>query len=671
MNSRLHSSAWPIEGASHDDVSREALYTNRYIESFLDGHNQTFLVASKGMGKTLLLRSKKKALEESREGYLIIPRNQEYDDPSLNISLNTKLKKLKEFKEIQFWDAVWQISIMCSVLSHQDLCGSAQSRQTFEDKLSRFSGQLEKMQAPAFCNDLILDVKDCAEKYPSTYLQTILKLDLKTLHRVRTNISVFKSAFNDLVHSGVIVLIDAFDQFLTDNCPGLLDVWRNGQIGLFLASHNLASGNHHIKVYASIRQEAFASYNGQHSEVIKGKSLILKYSENDLREMLTKAVTLYTSYSSVDDFLGVRNIENMVFQITEDAYRYIWRHSSGTPRSIMYLAKELSGLTRNPNDAETRGHEIRRIVNETSAEYIVKDYLKAQKSIFLKSLASEDMIECFFKLVCSDVLNFDSINAISREYARLTNCDVFSCHPFCELYNIGLLGTHRPNSVTSQSEQYFVKPHRFEWKQSNTIVRDSIYFLHPALHAAVGEYNSSYRVNHRCRQTKGFVIGDGCNWPFEDQSELFPELFISHANIDKETIKSIFLPELTHYLSLLIPFTIWLDEWNIRTGQNINQEVERGIQKSQLVILFLSRDSIKSSWVEQEWRTKHSRALENKQVGVIPILLNGLDKADIPEFLRNNRYERFNPSGKGDVNFDFRKLAKDIYFLLGKNAGTS
>jgi predicted ATP-binding protein involved in virulence len=90
MNSRLHSSAWPIEGASHDDVSREALYTNRYIESFLDGHNQTFLVASKGMGKTLLLRSKKKALEESREGYLIIPRNQEYDDPSLNISLNTK-----------------------------------------------------------------------------------------------------------------------------------------------------------------------------------------------------------------------------------------------------------------------------------------------------------------------------------------------------------------------------------------------------------------------------------------------------------------------------------------------------------------------------------------------------------------------------------------------------
>ena len=72
---------WPIDGTKHHEVGRASLYTNYAIERFLNGDQHTTLIATKGMGKTLLLRAKKKILETDPEGVLIIPRDAEYDEP--------------------------------------------------------------------------------------------------------------------------------------------------------------------------------------------------------------------------------------------------------------------------------------------------------------------------------------------------------------------------------------------------------------------------------------------------------------------------------------------------------------------------------------------------------------------------------------------------------------
>jgi hypothetical protein len=100
---------WPIEGGSHHDVSREAIYVDENIARFLDTDRQTILIASKGMGKTLLMRSKKKVLADRRDGHLIIPgRDQEYDEPRIHSDLSRKLLQSDDIKNVDFWTDIWR-----------------------------------------------------------------------------------------------------------------------------------------------------------------------------------------------------------------------------------------------------------------------------------------------------------------------------------------------------------------------------------------------------------------------------------------------------------------------------------------------------------------------------------------------------------------------------------
>lgn len=68
---------WNTDAQFADVIDQRFLGTNTQIESFLDGGTTSkfIVIASKGMGKTLLLRHKRKKLEEGYKDYFLIPRN--------------------------------------------------------------------------------------------------------------------------------------------------------------------------------------------------------------------------------------------------------------------------------------------------------------------------------------------------------------------------------------------------------------------------------------------------------------------------------------------------------------------------------------------------------------------------------------------------------------------
>jgi hypothetical protein len=69
--------AWNTDAQLADSVDERFLATNPQIDQFLNEgvHGKFLLVAAKGMGKTLLLRHKRKQIEQSHKDYFIIPRN--------------------------------------------------------------------------------------------------------------------------------------------------------------------------------------------------------------------------------------------------------------------------------------------------------------------------------------------------------------------------------------------------------------------------------------------------------------------------------------------------------------------------------------------------------------------------------------------------------------------
>jgi hypothetical protein len=661
---------WPIEGASHYDVSREAIYVDDNIATFLDTDKQPILIASKGMGKTLLMRSKKKILEEHRDGHLIIPRGQEYDEPRIYGDISRKMLTSDDIKNIDFWSDIWKASILFSVLSHTHSHFSHGNRANSDDIHESFNiNQLTNLfqqfsLQDKFISEVINDIRDSVDNTPSYYLSRILLLGLSNIGKLRRSGHILKSLSLGFIRSGVFVLIDAFDQTLTEVFPGNLEAWKSAQIGLILASHYLNTENHHIKVFASIRQEAFAGYSGQHRAVIKGKAILLEYEEEDLRKMFIKGLQQYTNFNTVEEFIGLNTIKNEVFNVDEDVFKYIYRHSSGTPRSVMYLGQVLSKQGLHSCEKDETSVKVKHVVNSLSAKHILDDYLKGQKSIFLKNLCSDESISEFLGLICSDVLNIRSMKAINIEFAKKRGIPESDSHPFCELYNIGLLGTHRSDPVTLNSVQSFKKPYDFEWKQAEIIRPDNIYFLHPALHADLIDRNPNYKVNKVCRERSGCLIGDGCKWPFKRVKELFPLVFISHSSLDKPFIRNNFLPSFDHKLSILCPYNIWYDEWNILAGQNIHQEVERGVQGSDIVLLFLSKNSLKSSWVETEWRRKHMSEIDNRNISVIAILIDDTSYDDVPEFLSTKKILRLSDPNSPDFDDKIQEVAKGVQSAL-------
>ncbi|WP_243448479.1 toll/interleukin-1 receptor domain-containing protein [Candidatus Thiosymbion oneisti] len=80
---------------------------------------------------------------------------------------------------------------------------------------------------------------------------------------------------------------------------------------------------------------------------------------------------------------------------------------------------------------------------------------------------------------------------------------------------------------------------------------------------------------------------------------------------------------------------VWLDKWAIHFGSDIVQEVEKGIDDAEFLILMLSRASIESGWVEKEWRSKFTKELQQKKTKVICVKL---EDCEIPTLLASKKY---------------------------------
>ena len=653
---------WPIDGPDHDDISPDAIYQNGIIRDFLASERKTILVASKGMGKTLLLRVKKKILEDAKRGQILIPRGRSYDYPQLHGDIP---KSYTGFTLPEFWSELWRAAILFSTLTHgfDNLISNAPERKN-EDSFRRdLQNFLRKLPVSTrFATDFLDDVSLRSQLAPSHYVGELLSSGINAVEKLRRVGHLIATMTTQFIHTPVCVFIDAFDQTITDHFSANLEVWKSGQIGLMLASHTLNTDNNHIKAYISIRQEAFAGYLGHHREAIRGKAILLDYSHSDMHAMFNNGVRRYSPFFNIEEFLGMQIIHNNVYNEDEDPFDYIYRHSSGTARSLMFFGNALSSLNPSGLPDEIRSEEVKKKINVIAGENIVSDYLKGQRSIFLKALCDERAISEFLRLIPSNVLNYRAMRAINKEFAAVRGISPSDSHPFCELFNIGLLGTHHGDAASFKLAQYFKRPHEFEWQQAEIITDGNVYFLHPALHEQLVNLNTHYRLN------KKILIGNGHKWPFQNGAvELFPLVFLSHSSRDKEQVNKI-LPMFGHYLSLLCPHNIWYDENDIHGGDDIHKAIESGVDRSEIVLIFLSKNSLTSGWVEKEWRSKHQKEIVSGKIQVVAVIIDDTDHTAVPPFLASKRINVIRPVEGDFTESAVRQLANDVWHALDAQA---
>jgi hypothetical protein len=141
-------------------------------------------------------------------------------------------------------------------------------------------------------------------------------------------------------------------------------------------------------------------------------------------------------------------------------------------------------------------------------------------------------------------------------------------------------------------------------------------------------------------------------------TEAFHEpVFLSHSSLDKPLVRDFFRQLKSTKVR------IWFDTFDIVPGEIILERINEGISESQILLLFVSTNSIASHWVKYEWTTFISKKLNQRQsIHLIPIVIDDIEP---PESLQNFRYIKLD---RTDIRAAVRETAAAIKILAKRLA---
>ena len=331
-------------------------------------------------------------------------------------------------------------------------------------------------------------------------------------------------------------------------------------------------------------------------------------------------------------FLGFNELKNESTGEEEDVFKYIYRHTLKRPRDIVAIGSGIRGIE---NEERTK-ENVKIRVNEVATQ-IAEYYI----GIFYPHTCFNNKSEVLdlFKRIPHNILQLENLKEICGSFnggccnkKDCKNCD--KKHVFCDLYKLGLLGTVEFNTTRNKFEQKFLRPGEktFEYHSLPTdkAPDDDYYLIHPILNDLIGGRPDT-RIN------KTITIGDGKDWTKPELPEFLTKkykMFLCHSSDDKS-----FADRLANDLQKSkIP--VWFDKWNIKVGDSIVDEIDKGIKESDYLGIVISSSSLNSDWVKKELNAAIVEELKKKKVVVLPILIDDVwDK--VPIFLREKKYADF------------------------------
>jgi class 3 adenylate cyclase len=323
------------------------------------------------------------------------------------------------------------------------------------------------------------------------------------------------------IKTPLAVFIDGVDEYFNKHVEGLglspsvtgelsPSVWHFAQLGLVEVAYQLRRINHHLKVFAAVRKEAYARlpHRTAMSQQYRGSAVDIVYSRDSLREIFVNNVRLLKSDRMVrperlradplEAFLGRSRVTHTYTREDEDVFDYVCRHTLLRPRDLMTIGERLGALR-----PEERSHEsrLKEEVN-TAATEIAHEYL-AEIAPHLGELRVDE----FLRQLPGHILTRAEVERLSEaRQAEASPAEV--THPFCALYRVGLLGYVHQDRVRGTSVQRFLRPGEATLDADGALPRASHYLVHPVLSDVIGRANPDYLL----RIDRVNIVGYGRPW---------------------------------------------------------------------------------------------------------------------------------------------------------------
>jgi len=476
--------AWTVDADDiriAEDFDEALLHRTPEIDGFLsvDRDDKFIVVGTKGFGKTLLLKAKR-ILYQRNARATCLPAGNLLDKPIGDKVFSKDGIAFFEASPLP-WAKVWLTAIGVTILKQ---LGQA-------DDL-KVNAKLAGVIADQRLHSVIDHFVRLIDFSPGDLQRSATDTDGHLVPRLRS------------VTQPVAIFIDGIDEYfgkhiesrgspLSVTGPLSANVWHFAQLGLVQVAYQLRRINHHLKVFAAVRKEAFSQLTSTvMSQQYRGSAVDIGYSVASLREIFVNNVRLLKADRMADPdllrddpiaaFLGRAEVSHPCASEREDVFDYICRHTLLRPRDLMTVGERLSALR-----PEERRHEhrLKETVHEAATE-IAQEYLNeiAPHTVDLD-------IERLLRRLPGPVLTREELEDVYLKHNIETDA-VEERHVFCALYRVGLLGHVQRDWVQGTRVQRFLRPGEGTLEPDGVLPKASHYLVHPVLSDRIGRVNPGY-----------------------------------------------------------------------------------------------------------------------------------------------------------------------------------
>lgn len=475
--------AWTIDADDirvAEDFDESLLHRTPEIEGFLTpGRDDKFIViGTKGFGKTLLLKAKR--ILYQRDGQTTcLPIGNLLDKPIGD--------KIFSRESIAFfaasplpWSKVWLTAIGVATLKHVGASGGLE-----------VSAKLNGLIGDAQLHSVIDHFVRLLDFTPSELQRCATDTDGHLVPRLRA------------LKSPLTIFIDGIDEYFNkhvENLPaspsvtGELspNIWYYSQLGLVEVAYQLRRINHHLKVFAAIRKEAYSRLSQRTAMIqqYRGSAVDIVYSPESLREIFVNNARLVKSDRMVqperarthplEAFLGRASVTDTYTHEEEDAFEYVCRHTLLRPRDLMTIGDRLGTLR---PDERRNEYRLKAAVNQAATE-IAHEYL-AEIAPYVGDLE----LERLFHRLPGHILTRAEVEEICEENGDQPSQGK---HAIGALYRVGLLGYVQHDRVRGEWRQRFLRPGEATFEPNGVLPSATHYLLHPVLSDVIALINPAF-----------------------------------------------------------------------------------------------------------------------------------------------------------------------------------
>ena len=500
--------AWTVDADDirvAEDFDEALLHRTPEIETFLslDRDDKFIVIGTKGFGKTLLLKAKR-VLYQRHGRAACLPAGNLLDKP---IGDKTFTKESLAFFAASSlpWSKLWLTAVAVTVLKHvgetDDLRVGTKLAGLVRDE--RLLGVIDHFVR-------LLDFS------PSDLQRAAADTDGHLVPRLRA------------VNVPVAMFIDGIDEYFGKHIesrathpsvtgPISPDLWYFAQLGLVEVAYQLRRINHHLKVFAAVRKEAYARLQTTvMSQQYRGSAIDIVYPVESLREIFVNNIRREKPDRMVrperfradplEAFLGRTEVTHVYTGEAEDAFEYVCRHTLLRPRDLMTIGERLAALRPAERQHE---HRLKEIVNAAATE-IAHEYL-TEIAPYIGDLD----LPRFFRRIPGHILTRAEVEDLFDAYGAEPGT-LADRHVFCALYRVGLLGDVHHDWLRGGLVQRFLRPGEGTLEPDGVLPGAAHYLVHPVLSDVIGRLNPPYL--QRIDRTN--VVGYGRRWRTAAASEL-------------------------------------------------------------------------------------------------------------------------------------------------------